>query len=165
VIPTVLVVGASGSGKTTLIERMVPVLRGRGLVVGTVKHASRGFEVDQAGNDSARHFGAGSATTLVVGPDEQVLFRRVAPEPLAALVARFFEGCDVVLAEGFSWELGPRVLVHRRGVVPKPLPAPDVVLLAVTDEPLGYRVEVRPDEVGAVVDAIVAHVDGRTDDG
>jgi hypothetical protein len=37
--------------------------------------------------------------------------------------------------------------------------------MAVTDEPLGYRVEVRLDEVGSVVDAIAAHVDGRTDDG
>jgi molybdopterin-guanine dinucleotide biosynthesis protein MobB len=160
-IPTILVVGASGSGKTTFIERVVPRLRDRGFVVGTVKHASRGFEVDQSHKDSARHFNAGATTTLLVGPEEQVLFRRATPEQLSVLVARSFAGCDLVLAEGFSWERGLRVLIHRRGCTPKPPPAADDVLLVVTDEPLGYPLELAFDDLEAAVEHLVAAIDTK----
>lgn len=160
-IPTILVVGASGSGKTTFIERVVPRLRDRGFAVGTVKHASRGFEVDRPRKDSARHFGAGATMTLLVGPEEQVLFRRTVPEQLSVLVTRSFAGCDLVLAEGFSWERGLRVLVHRRGCASKPPPAADDVLLAVTDEPLGYPLEMAFDDIEAAADHLVAVIDTK----
>lgn len=160
---TVLVVGASGSGKTTLIEQLVPALIARGLVVGTIKHASRGFEVDRPGKDSARHFRAGAAATLLVGPDEQVLFRRAEPGGLRALVVASFTACDLVLAEGFSWERGPRVLVHRRGIMPKELPPTEETLVVVGDEPLGYPLEVAPDDLDEVVDILVALAHASTE--
>lgn len=159
VIPIVLVVGASGSGKTTLIERLVPALRARGLIVGTVKHASRGFDADRSGKDSARHFRAGAAATLLVGPEEQVLFRRAQPGRLRDLVATFFTDCDLVVAEGFSWERGPRVVVHRRGLAAKELPPAEETLVVVTDEPLGYPVEVTPEALEVIADAVARVVE------
>ena len=45
--------GFSGSGKTTLIEKLIPVLRARGLTVFLIKHAHHGFGVDRPGKDSA----------------------------------------------------------------------------------------------------------------
>jgi molybdopterin-guanine dinucleotide biosynthesis protein B len=162
VIPTVIVVGASGSGKTTLIERLVPVLAARGLIVGTVKHASRGFDVDRPGKDSARHFRAGAAATLLVGPEEQVLFRRAQPGRLCDLVAASFADCDLVVAEGFSWERGPKVVVHRRGLAAKERPPTEETLLVVTDEPLGYPVEVAPDALEVIADALARLVETGT---
>lgn len=153
-IPTVLVVGASGSGKTMLIERVVPHLHRRGFAVGTVKHASGGFEVDRPSKDLARHFAAGATTTLLVGPEEQARCRRAVPEPLSVLVTSLFAGCDVVLAEGFSWERGPKLVVHRSGLTPKPRPPAEGVLVAVTDEPLGYPVEVAPENVDAIAESL-----------
>lgn len=156
--PTILVVGASGSGKTTIIERLVPALSARGLVVGTIKHASRGFDVDRPDKDSARHFRAGAAATLLVGPDEQVLFRRGQPRDLRDLVAASFGNCDLVLAEGFSWEREPKVLVHRAGQGVKDLPPSEETIVAMTDEPLGFPREVAPDDVDAVVNILMTVV-------
>ena len=152
--PTVLVIGASGSGKTTLVEAVLPVLARRGVRVATVKHASHGFDIDHPGKDSARHWDAGAVATLIVGPDELVVRARTQPESLGALVEQFAGGADLVLAEGFSWEPGPRILVRRRGVMPKePASMEDVVLVA-TDEPTGDPREVAPDDVEAIADAI-----------
>ena len=39
--------GYSGSGKTTLVEKLIPVLKLRGLRVSVVKHAHHKFDIDQ----------------------------------------------------------------------------------------------------------------------
>ncbi len=57
--------GWSGSGKTTLIEKIVPRLVARGLVVSLVKHAHHDLEIDQPGKDSFRHRVAGCTEVLV----------------------------------------------------------------------------------------------------
>ncbi len=162
---TVLVIGASGSGKTTLIERVVPLLRARGLTVGTMKHAHHGFDPDKPGSDSARHAAAGASPVVVVGPDGHALHETSmlhgdpAVTDVNALIERHFEGADIVLAEGFSSVRGPKLLVHRRGITPKPLTHPEEVFLTVTDEPIGFPAETAPDDVDAVADRLAALVD------
>jgi molybdopterin-guanine dinucleotide biosynthesis protein B len=158
----VTITGSSGSGKTTFVERAVPHLRGRGLAVGTVKHASHGFTADRAGSDSARHTAAGADPVLLVGPEGHVLFH-VPPEPVQRppirdLVDRYFADRDLVLVEGFSSEGGPCVLINRREVARKAPPAPETVLFAMTDEPLGYTVELHSDDITSAVDLIADHV-------
>ena len=37
------IAASSNSGKTTLIEKIVPILKKRGLRVAVIKHASKGF--------------------------------------------------------------------------------------------------------------------------
>lgn len=156
---TVLVVGASGSGKTTLIERVVPVLRARGLAVGTLKHAHHGFDPGKAGSDSERHAAAGASPVVVIGPDGYSLREQATVTHVGSLIERHFADADIVLAEGFSSVRGPKLLVHRRGVTPKTLTHPEEVFLAVTDEPLGYPSETTPDDVDAVADQIAAMID------
>ena len=58
----------SGSGKTTLIEKLIPVLRARGLTVSLIKHAHHGFGVDRPGKDSYRHRKAGCSEVLAGPP-------------------------------------------------------------------------------------------------
>ena len=41
--------GYSGSGKTTLVEKLIPVLKLRGLRVSVVKHAHHRFDIDHPG--------------------------------------------------------------------------------------------------------------------
>ncbi|MCE7883179.1 MAG: molybdopterin-guanine dinucleotide biosynthesis protein B [Actinobacteria bacterium ATB1] len=147
-------VGASGAGKTTLVERLVPVLAARGLRVGTVKHASHGFDMDRPGSDSARHREAGASPVLIVGPGRAALQWDFGDDTLADLLERYFAGCDVVLVEGFGAAPGPKVFVHRRGFEPKTPPDREAVILTVTDEPLGFAAEVGPDAVDAVADAV-----------
>lgn len=156
---TVLVVGASGSGKTTLIERVVAALRARGLSVGTLKHAHHGFDLDRPGSDSARHAAAGASPVVVVGPEGYALKSAALPASLDVLVGRHFRDADLVVAEGFTGSPGPKVLVHRRGITPKPLPNPEEVILAVTDEPLGFPSETTPDDIDGVAEQLAALVD------
>lgn len=163
-VPVVVTIrGSSGSGKTTFVERVLPALRDRGLRVGTVKHASHGFTADRPESDSARHSAAGSEPVLLVGPEGHVLFHlnaedTVAPPRLSELVERYFTDRDLVLVEGFSSEGCPCVLISRREVAPKTPPQSELVLFAMVDEPLGYDVELSPDDITKAADMLAEHV-------
>lgn len=102
-IPILCVTGFSGSGKTTLIERLLPELTARGLLVGTLKHDVHGAEPDHEGKDTWRHARAGSHQVALSSPRCVITRRYVAadsePTELAAL---FDERTDLVLAEGYS---------------------------------------------------------------
>jgi molybdopterin-guanine dinucleotide biosynthesis protein MobB len=115
-VPVVGVVGRSGVGKTTLLERLVPELRARGLVVGCVKHASHGFLADRPGKDSYRLFESGASAVALISCDQIASFWRRDGEAgrdvsLADAMATLPGGLDLVLAEGFSWEPIPRIAV------------------------------------------------------
>ena len=108
--------GWSGSGKTTLIERVIPVLAGRGLKVSLIKHAHHSFDVDQPGKDSYRHRHAGCAEVLISSSARWALMHelRGAPEPtLDELVAQLAP-CDLLLVEGFKRSPIPKLEVYRR---------------------------------------------------
>ncbi len=99
----VSVVGTKKSGKTTVIERLLPVLKGRGLRVGTLKlihHES--FTIHAEGRDTARHWGAGAEFSLALAPGETALVRRTggAHETLEEVEGLVPEGTDVLLCEG-----------------------------------------------------------------
>ena len=131
-------VGWSGAGKTTLLERMLPLLRARGLAVSTVKHAHHGFDLDQPGKDSWRHRAAGAREVLVAGGSRWALMHEVqGAEPgLADLLGRL-EPVDLVLVEGFKAHPYPKVEVHRPALGKPPIwpEQPEVVAVA-TDRPL-----------------------------
>lgn len=116
VAAVVCIVGFGSSGKTTLVERLVPELIALGLRVGSIKHASHGFEIDREGKDSARHARAGASPVVVFSATQLALVKRIDEEPaLDHLVRDYFAGVDLVVAEGFKWEAAPKVLVTRAG--------------------------------------------------
>jgi len=163
-IPTFAFVGSSGSGKTTLIEGVLPFLRAHGYRVGVVKQARRGFEIDRPGKDSHRLRHAGAAQVLV-GSNRQ--WALIGDEPagaedprLESLVARFDPGeIDLVLAEGFSHEVVPKIEVFRpaHGRPPRCWPLdPDVVAVAsdadLVVEPPAARLDLnRPEAVAEFI--------------
>ena len=99
--PIISIVGNSDSGKTTLIEKLIPELRHRGYRVGTVKHASHGFDIDRRGKDSWRHHQAGAEIVVVASPEQIAMVKNDPCDSLDCL-ERYFEGVDLVLAEGFK---------------------------------------------------------------
>ena len=97
--------GYSGAGKTTLIERLIPVLKSRGLRVSVVKHAHHKFDIDHPGKDTHRHREAGAFEVVVASSHRLALMREFEkPAELSAhqLIAELYEGVDWVLVEGFK---------------------------------------------------------------
>ena len=128
------IVGWSGSGKTTLIERVLPLLRARGLTVSTVKHAHHGFDMDRPGKDSFRHRAAGAAETLVISDSRWVLLAEATtPPPLETLLERM-ASVDLVLVEGFKSHPFPKVEVHRAALAKPPLWPSDPGVIAVATD-------------------------------
>ncbi|MBU0609820.1 MAG: molybdopterin-guanine dinucleotide biosynthesis protein B [Armatimonadetes bacterium] len=109
-IPYVRVIGPKNSGKTCLVEALVRELSARGLRVGTVKHDAHQFEIDHEGKDTWRHRQAGSVATVICSADRLALMCNVIEAPsIPELVARYFDGCDVVLVEGYKSDSGPAI--------------------------------------------------------
>ena len=97
--------GYSGAGKTTLVERLIPVLRQRGLRVSVVKHAHHAFDMDTPGKDTWRHRQAGAFEVVVASSRRLALmreFEQTAHLTVHQLIAELYEGVDWVLVEGFK---------------------------------------------------------------
>jgi molybdopterin-guanine dinucleotide biosynthesis adapter protein len=137
------VAGYSGSGKTTLIEKLIPEIRSRGLVVSVIKHAHHGFDLDRPGKDSWRHREAGAQEVLMLSSGRWVLMHelRETPEPTLDQQLAILSPCDLVLIEGFKAAPVPKVEVYRpaNGKPPLWTDNPHVVAVATdaaTDTPL-----------------------------
>ena len=159
------VAGWSGAGKTTLVERMLPLLRARGVTVSTIKHAHHGVDVDRPGKDSFRHRVAGASEVLVVSDQRWALMRETrGPTPVADLVARLAP-VDLVLIEGFKAEPHPKIEVYRARLGKPPLwpGRPDIVAVATDDPALvaGGRDVIALDDVPAIVAWTLRRLDIR----
>ncbi len=156
----VAVIGRSNGGKTMLIERLVPELARRGLVVGVVKHVHHGdVEPDVPGKDTWRHQRAGASPVVLYGPTQLVVYRRgAAPPPLPEVIARECTGCDLVLIEGYRSFEGDRVEVVGEKAPLLPPDAPHLIAV-MADRVIDTRAEVLPrDAIAPLADRIVARL-------
>lgn len=109
------VAAASNSGKTTLIEKVVAILKERGLRVAVVKHASMGFDLDKPGKDSWRFQQAGADTVVLVGPGKMAIMRTVSHEPSPQELLQATGNADIVIHEGFKKNEMNMIEVFRHG--------------------------------------------------
>lgn len=129
------VAAASNSGKTTLIEKVVRILKKRGLRVAVIKHASKGFDIDHPGKDSWRFREAGADAVLLVGPGTIALQRRTEGTPRMDEVLALVGAVDLVIREGFKDEPGEKIEVFRSGGSGrKPLCADDRSIIALASD-------------------------------
>ncbi|MDI9349728.1 MAG: molybdopterin-guanine dinucleotide biosynthesis protein B [Candidatus Symbiobacter sp.] len=138
--PILGLVGWSGAGKTSLLEKLIPFLRQRGLIVAAIKHTHHTVDLDQPGKDSYRLRQAGASEVILAGRERFALLhenRAAATEPpsLTSLVARL-AAADLVLVEGFRHENFPKLEIHRPELGKKLFaPEDDAILAVVTDQP------------------------------
>jgi molybdopterin-guanine dinucleotide biosynthesis protein B len=107
---------SSNSGKTTLIEKIVTILKARGLRVAVIKHTSKGFDLDKPGKDSWRFQRAGADAVILAGPDQVALMKRVNLQPSPHEFERLAGDVDIVIYEGFKGIAANRIEVFRQGV-------------------------------------------------
>jgi molybdopterin-guanine dinucleotide biosynthesis protein B len=110
------VAASSNSGKTTLIEKVVRLLKARGLRVAVIKHASAGFELDQPGKDSWRFQQAGADTVVLAGPTKIAVLRNVDDVPSPEDLERAAGDADIIIYEGFKKSAKNKIEVFRFGV-------------------------------------------------
>lgn len=114
--PILIVVGYSNSGKTRSVVALVSALTRRGYRVATAKHCHDGFDLDVEGKDSWKHKQAGAVATVMSGGGRVALIEDTpGGASLAEIVQRYMRHVDLVIAEGFSWEPYPKVLVVGGG--------------------------------------------------
>ncbi len=109
------IVGHSGMGKTTLLERLVPELCSRGLVVSLIKHSHKAIDIDRPGKDSYRLRESGCKEVLLLGNERWALMHelRGAEEPPLDYLLERLQHCDLVLVEGFKNGRFPKLEVWR----------------------------------------------------
>jgi len=109
------VVGKKNSGKTTLVVALAQEWSRKRLRVGTIKHGTHPTTIDAEGTDTWKHIHEGHAErALLDGPGGRVLFEQADGEtdPLS-FVRRFMSDMDVVLVEGFTSSVIPKIEVFR----------------------------------------------------
>jgi molybdopterin-guanine dinucleotide biosynthesis protein B len=112
------IAGHSGMGKTTLLERLVPEISSRGLVVSLIKHSHKNIDIDRPGKDSHRLRESGCKEVLLLGNDRWALMHELrgdAEPPLDYLLDRM-QQCDLVLVEGFKNGNFPKLEVWRESI-------------------------------------------------
>lgn len=159
-IPVFSVVAYSGTGKTTLLEKLIPLLKERGLRVAVVKHDAHRFQVDREGKDSWRLTQAGADVTVLTNQERSVVMEN-RPTPLDGLLDRIRD-VDLILTEGYKHGDWPKILLHRRATG-KPLPlAPEECMAVLTDEKLQTDTPCYPlDAVEAVAELICSRLPQR----
>jgi molybdopterin-guanine dinucleotide biosynthesis protein B len=142
--PIISVVSKKNSGKTTLLEKLIPVLIGRGYRVGTVKHDMHGFDIDHEGKDSWRHKHAGAMTVAISSPWKLSVIKDVAEEAeLDEIVSNYYNDMDIVLTEGYKLAGKPQIEVFRSAAHNSPLHVkekPKTLVAVMSDVPVDLGV-------------------------
>ena len=132
--PIVCFVGRSNAGKTTVIEKLLPVLIRLGIKSGSIKHDVHGFDIDKPGKDSWRHKQAGAQRTIISSPAKLALVRDTDHDFTLDELAIFFEGLDLIIAEGYKRESKPKIEVFRPEADESPLFNGDENLIALVSD-------------------------------
>jgi molybdopterin-guanine dinucleotide biosynthesis protein B len=144
-LPLLAITGWSGTGKTTLLQKVIPVLKAKGVRVGLIKHTHHQMEVDTPGKDSFILRKAGADQVMVASSQRWALMCETPSNErvdLADLIKRMdHSALDMVLVEGFKNEAVPKIALWRAGVKGKVAELLDKYVIALaSDESLTLEI-------------------------
>ncbi|MDD6024469.1 MAG: molybdopterin-guanine dinucleotide biosynthesis protein B [Oscillospiraceae bacterium] len=157
--PMITFVGKSGTGKTTFLEKLIPVLKARGLRLAVLKHDAHHFEMDKPGKDTYR-FTAAGADVVTISNQEKFAMIEQPPEELSLrdIVSRLPQ-VDIVLTEGYKKSSCPKIEIHRQALNRPILSTLEELLVIMTDEPLDNPAPQLPlEDVEGCADVIEAYL-------
>jgi molybdopterin-guanine dinucleotide biosynthesis adapter protein len=136
-IPVLTVIGYSNAGKTRCVSMLVKELTRRGYRIAAAKHCHRGFELDHKGKDSWKHKQAGAVVTIMSSRNQVAMIRDLAESPsLQQLSQQYAGGVDLLIAEGYSWEPYPKILVmSKNSLEEERVPSPQMLIAVINDQP------------------------------
>ena len=119
-VPLLAIAAWSGTGKTTLLEKVIPLLKSRGVRVGLIKHTHHHMDIDTPGKDSYVLRKAGAEQVMVASSQRWALMCETPQSKqvdLQQLVSRMDASVlDLILVEGFKDEAVPKIVLWRAGV-------------------------------------------------
>jgi molybdopterin-guanine dinucleotide biosynthesis protein MobB len=128
----------SGTGKTTLLKEIIPLLCGKGIRVGVIKHAHHSFDIDTPGKDSYELRMAGASQTLIASKQRQALVVEKQGESEAQLNQLLEkldqDALDMILVEGFKDEAFAKIELYREGVGKPPFYPRDADIIAIATD-------------------------------
>lgn len=156
-VPVVSFVGNSGVGKTTFLEKLIPILKGRGFRIASVKHDVHNFTIDYPGKDSYRLTEAGSDIVVLSASHKLALIETVTEErSLDDLVRMVSDRVDFVITEGYRGAAALKIEVSRQAHSTALTARLDDLLAIVTDHTFDLDVpQFRLDDATGVADFIV----------
>ncbi|MES9966688.1 MAG: molybdopterin-guanine dinucleotide biosynthesis protein MobB [Sedimenticola sp.] len=173
-VPVLGFAAYSGTGKTTLLKQLLPLLRGRGLRVGMIKHAHHDFDIDTPGKDSYELRKAGASEMLIASGKRWALMVDTDGEGdpvLQEMLDRLDQSkLDLVLVEGFKHEAFPKIELHRPALGKPPIFPGDPDVIAVASDGELVRTTELPrldiNDIASiadfVVDWLIEHRDGAS---
>ena len=133
--PVISVVGKSGSGKTVFLEKLIAVLKSRGIRVGIIKHHPHGFEIDHPGKDSWRHAKAGSDTVVLSSPGRVAVVKNLDEEmSIDDIVSAYLRDVDLAITEGYKRGPKRKIEVSRRERSQELVSPPEDLMAIVSDQ-------------------------------
>ena len=143
-IPLISFVGRSNTGKTTLIERLLPVLDGKGIGVAVIKHHHRDFEIDIPGKDTHRLKESGARAVIISSPGKIALVQDTKSDlTIDEIILRYEIGADIIFTEGYKKAEFPKIEVYQTKSGDQPVCIDDKNLIAIiSDAPVLFHVPV-----------------------
>ncbi len=159
-IPVLSFTAKSGTGKTTYLEKLLPILKARGLRIAVLKHDAHGFTMDKPGKDSYRLTKAGADHMILTSAEQTAaIFTHPKENPDLSFLLSQVDHVDLILTEGYKLSGLPKVELLRKGYNETLRSNPEQLMAVVCDFPFETELPVFPlNEPEAMADFIIKEI-------
>lgn len=144
----------SNTGKTTFLEKLIPLLKGRGLRVAVIKDDAHHIQMDKEGKDTWRFARAGADVVAVTSTEKCAVIEQRSLT-VEQMLRRIYD-VDLVLTEGYKYGPFPKIGIYRSTSGNPMTGDPASFLAIVSDVPLETDTPVFPLDDPAPLAAFLA---------